>query len=63
VSEEEVVKELGALINAPEPNVDAILRKIGQHNRIYGRRVKLAIMSALKQKGEKNVNALLDRNG
>jgi hypothetical protein len=61
-SEESIAQELGVLLNEPAPNVDAILRKTGRFNRLRGRRVKLAILSALKNKGQKDVNALLDRH-
>ncbi len=62
-SEDSVVLDLAALINQDPPNVDAIMRKTGKYNRLRGRRVKLAILSALRQKGEKDVNVLLDRHG
>ncbi len=61
-SEDSIALELDALVNHPEPNVDAIIRKTGQYNRLRGRSVKLAILAALKQKGRKNVDELLGRH-
>ncbi len=63
VTEQSIVLELQSLVNEDPPNVDAILRKTGQYNRVRGRHIKLAIITALKQKGTKDIDALLDRNG
>ncbi len=61
-SEDSIALEIDALVNDPAPNVDAIMRKTGRFNRLRGRRVKLAVLAALKQRGRKDTDALLDRH-
>lgn len=61
-SEESIALDIAALLKQQEPNVDAILRKTGRFNRLRGRRVKRAVLAAIEKKGDKDVDALLDRN-
>lgn len=64
-SEETVAQELGTELNRQDrpPQADKCLRLTGEFNRLRGSRVKLEVLSAMKKKGFKDVNALLDRNG
>jgi len=44
------------------PRMDALARLTGRFNRRRGRRVMMEVLAAAKRKGEKDVNALLDRH-